>query len=567
MIDRLRLLSLFCLFFTVTVSSDGGAQTAIQFSKCSIQNVGYVRVERQIIYCGDKADPRRALKISYFWLDPYSASLLAAGRIEGRLRELLGGRPIVMNNEVSAALSDLIQKFGTAVGAHSTFNGDVEIVAEGNRRTRRIFKAGTVSAFGNDDSFIYDGLKEIYWPDIEAIVEMQTTNSFPRGYKSYVRQHKEGDILSTNSNYRLDTQNIMDAALYTRIFAKNIERRELENYEERLLKLRDLALTGSPRLYFPNGLEPDGPTDNLTDDTKAQKGQGQENSNETSRLTKPGNDLGDANGQGDERLKFLPNLADNKSVEALLYVTRDGMPSDFVAAYGVHESHAGELLGWSIVVIPRHPFLKIAIIENAAEVPTDYSFKHVVTTRERDTGLRDPAIAGPVDEVIIPYPPERLSYHERIVIPLSIEFRDHRSYGSVTPFENVTPSNEMYKALRRALDRLSKDDIVGGVELALPPKPKKLFFNNNPPVIKPAYAYGPRLSLKSALIEEREVPIRQSYPTTVMMVAGYAGQTCQYFTIAPMMIDGTAWGQSSKLRRGQIGNVSRPILFRETWRK
>ena len=48
--------------------------------------------------CSDEADPARALRIRYVWLDSTSTWLLLAGNIVGNLAKLVGNKPYVLKH-------------------------------------------------------------------------------------------------------------------------------------------------------------------------------------------------------------------------------------------------------------------------------------------------------------------------------------------------------------------------------------------------------------------------------------------------------------------------------------
>jgi hypothetical protein len=548
-----------CLGFGIAIlalplNSAAFGQAAIQLNPtCSIQNVvapaGTLKLENVIINCGKGADPRTALKVNYFWLDAFSAAQLLAGRNDARLRDLLDSRPVVLSNEVTEAFEELQKKFGTTIGSHSLFReyyDHFNTRVDAPRRSTRSFRTPADSYRSSDfhGVRVFDGMSPIYWPDVAAVREMTTTPQFPRGYRHYVRKpymNLAPIINSRRSLTRSDVSEIMNTTLISRVFFRNVSSAELDSYRDRLMEMKEAALAGSLKIEFPAGSAPRIPQSEPPQDDKAIEDW--------------------YRSQDRERISRLHELATNKTVSALQFITRDGMPADFLTAYGIQQDHANVPSGWGIVALPRRPFLQIAVVENTATTATDYDLVEFVVKRDRETKLRQPVPDSSPETRSIPFPQGRLSHHERVVIPLSIEFREHRKVGDKDRQESLDPDDATFALVRRGLTRIRDTHVIarddaGAPMTFFPPKPKELFDVSQPPQnIEPVYVYGPRYALHSAKLQGQQIPMRTAMVAGIYKVAGFDGGSCP---ILYYRVHGSSeWHKVGSVLRLAAGEVRR----------
>lgn len=512
----------FWIYFGLTCligSISAHAQTAFQLSTtCSIQNVlaphSNLTLENVTINCGKGAEPKTALKVQYYWLDATSATLLLAGRSNSRLTSLLGDRPVVITNDVTASFDDLRKRFGSTVSSHSQFSESysyVETYVKGIQGLAKSERQDLDRLRSTDFAGLkfFDGTGLLYWPDAAAARQMLSTPLFPAGYRHYVgtiSSHVKS-LLEKPEIDEGDLTDIMNALLLSRIFYKPLGMADLLSYDTRLIEMQRLAFSGKaiPKPSWGDLRDLQPPLPKWTGENTA------EIEAETARR--------------------LPELGRSRTLSALKYIGRDGLPSDFLFAYGSYGAHGDEEPIWSLFALPRKPFLQIAVIENAASTPTDYSLSQIITSRSSATSLRLPSDDSQVEQQSLPFVPGRLSHKERVVIPLALEFRKPEAL-SENEYSLPEPDEDSFRIVTDAVHQIPYGDVTGRhlgniSSGTYSPKTKSQFLTNQPPPpIERSYLYGPSYRIEYVVLDDMKIPIRPAKPAGVYMVAGYEGGSC-----------------------------------------
>jgi hypothetical protein len=469
------------------------ADSNLAIGNCNVQLIN--STAQSITVCPTAPNVSKAISVSYYWLDSSSASFLLANRIDARLASILGTEPFVLKTPAYDAFKELVDQFGSRI-PDSNFRGDhysINIVNQDGKTTELVKRPFSTLRSGAGASVkLYDAERPVYWPDLAAAKQMLMSPNFPTGYQHYFREMTGmgvyGDVdeimnrRPTSDSQRKELENLI---AYATSHWRKIDGAELARYSDDLREFAAEALRGNLISIGP-----------VSD-------------NERGIFENPS-----------LQLNQLVSIASQKSIRAMQFVARDGLPEEFLRVEGAYEGEHTDP-AWATVVHPPSLFLRIAVIENIAPTPANYPLASFSGSISAPRGLRAIQAHEQSDALTIPFPPGILAYQKRIVIPLSLEFR---SDSQPNAEDERTGRAFMQKALALLPGNTVRFPSPLGVSAAV--KAKRLFDGPVYETRHPDFLYGPRIELSSALIDGKDFPIRAPLERGVYTVAGFDGGSC-----------------------------------------
>lgn len=284
---------------------------------------------------------------------------------------------------------------------------------------------------------------------------------------------------------------------------KNLSRDDLARYNDKLETAR-VALLQDPDVFWSPNI-PQTSTLKLTESEQRQL------------------DQSDPDDVGKKmvalQIRKFPKLARSKSVSAMLHFTSYNWPNDFLQAYGIMEHHGGSSSGWSIVAPPRKLVLLVGVVENLGGSGAAFNLAGFSVLRSTRGDLR--TLSQDVDTTAeeLPFPLRRIGRGDRVVLPLRIELRQNT---------DVSPSSEQAERIANTLAPLPASEIlsVDNESDKKISKTTRSFRAPEVPSVHDTYIFGPNYTIKSMMIDDREIPIRQLDPNHIAMIAGFEGGSC-----------------------------------------
>jgi hypothetical protein len=332
---------------------------------------------------------------------------------------------------------------------------------------------------------IYNGTDDIFVTDIEAYRTVKDPNRWPSGYSMFYCPWSDASTW--------DERQIIESMCLWR-FAR---REDLQNYTA---KIRALVDQVTPRHLTA-----------VTYDVEKYAA------------------FVSRTGSGDDDAKpetyFSRRWLSHKAVEAMLFAGRNFWPQDFLAIYG-QQQICGD--GWTLTIMPREPFLQIAVLENTSkQEPLPLSTIRVQETH--DDGLRPPDRVVRWAPSSQPFPPGILLPGERLVIPLRIDFRRNREeIQSIDDRYDPALSERMHAFVCSRSRPVPHEDSEGKIVFSKIPS---AFTRPVEPKSQTAYTYGHELSLVSAVSGNAEIALRAYDPRQIFMVAGFETGSCPFLYV------------------------------------
>lgn len=293
------------------------------YSNCVVQ-LNNTTVYQSITVCPPESpSPAKAIRVTYFWLDSQSASYLMADKLDERLQTLLGRKPILLTNQVSDTLNDLINRFGSRVADYSKYNGSTQYVTtyiDGSNKKNAKELGKRSSSYYKQPRFgnvkVYDAEQPILWPDTKAVGTIQSTAEFPKDYQYYFRDGStqlidvsEPSIRRTlaRASYTNDDVELLEVALTSMLVHwRQTTKEEFRAYDANLQLLSETALKEKYR--FDTTIESiDQLPTNFYSMSESQQAAVLES-------------------QTQAQLRALISLAGNRSIGALQHFTEKGVP-------------------------------------------------------------------------------------------------------------------------------------------------------------------------------------------------------------------------------------------------
>lgn len=450
-------------------------------------------------------------RVTYLWLDARSASLLVAGALGPRLREVLGDRPIVLRNDVLSHFEELLRSFGSTIAEQADVARErLDLLVERDASRRR--SPSLVSSELTQDltrTFrdrvrIFDAESPIYFADLELLAAWGQWRAPPAGWRGYYRElYDPGDFASLARQSRFqddDRERLAGYVTGSFVLWRPVTADDLINHRTNLLRLRDRVLqTGllpyfSRSLRMPPGLSPEqlrAKYPNIPPDQAALR----------------------------EEMAGIVQVFQNRSIRFMRLASGDAPASDLMRLVGFQQGHGSSGAGnLSVLAQPRRLFMQVAVIESAVASNSPFPVSHV-------TVGSDGAPGGRID---LPVTTGQLGSGQRLVVPLQFQLRMDFDVGEGELRTSLAPDNAMYRLAQAALRSLPAGPLTG--------ISREAFAKHDPPVFRERIEYGPKVSLRSVRSEGREIPLRQydPDPAKVFLLAGFEGGSCPvlYVTFA-----------------------------------
>ncbi len=479
---------------------------------------------------GCPQDPDKALRVSYFWLDSNSFSLLHQGYTGGGLDQLFGQRPILINTKPNRAFSILLQEFGSLIDDSSKFSGDfIQLAVEGSQSQGENESEIAATTHGYRHRLgqryrVFDALDPIFMPELDAALALSYSSSWPEGFKrAYLSSYYYNsqlpqmsydgplalsdvqDVIDYRDTYN-DTSFASDVYLNTVLWRK-FTRDDLSSYEQRLREASAaLRPDHTSLLDIPMGA-----LKREDYDFVARSLEGQDSYSETLRM------------------KLLFSRTErSRSVQAMRHFISSNFPSDFMKVYGAPVHHVGEVLSWSFFALPRRPYVLVAAIENIGGAGALYDMPGFVVQNSVDDSLRVDGTTEFHEEEVVEFPPSRIGSGDIVVVPLKIALRNHTLHGREDGPESAQPrsNQKLENFFSQAVAFGDKLDLTKFRTSLVSQKDLQSFAVSETPNDTPDYIFGPSLRLNSAIVDGTQWPIRDFDANKTYMIAGFEGGSC-----------------------------------------
>jgi hypothetical protein len=453
------------------------------FGNCNIQ-IRAEKLENTTINVGRACpdDPNKSLRIAYYWIDGRAFSIMSQGLNHGRLKVLMGERPVILQNATYKTASEFISKFSSTMTS-SNFQGDYftfNLDAPGNsgQTFRGKFEALSKQTLS---ARIYNATSEFQSLDTDASTTALKSNRLAQGYSTYFIDTVGGlELESVDQSKR----GIEASGMFNRlVFWRYTTREELKEYTKTL-----------------NGIR--------------------------KRVTSP-----DMEALGHLPFERLASLGRNMSIDAMLHLTTKNWPPDFLVTLGRFTGH-GSLDKISLDIPPRRILILIAVIENVSESTSPFIINGIQARRLENDGLVRLAEAKPTIAETIPFPPERLARGERIIVPLRIEAQPNFTVGREDAPQVLLPDQTITKRALAMLKKYPPQQVFlsqpDGPGFLAPTKVNLDLQRVAIPATTNTYVFGPAYELESIVINQQPLRLRQIDPNKLTMVAGYLGGSCPH---------------------------------------
>ncbi len=452
------------------------------------------------------SEPAKALQVSYYWLGPHAASMLLNSQNYKPLRALVGEKPLVYQTETGAAMKSLIQKFGTPVERTNFANAygitgraqtNTEDPAEFHRRSDKYVPK--LKGFR-----IYDALDGIFLPDQTAFDDF-AKNQVPSRY-GVITKNEAFSVAPEGGNIREANEVFQNIA-----FWRPVLRSDLLDYFGNLKSFIDSRNAGGGLFGFPYDLQVDAPPP-----------PGVSESNEK-RLA-----------AWKAHIQQARDISRIQSVNAMLEITKNGLPSDFLFALGriSYEVHSQKSY-FTHIVPPRVPVLVIAVIQNVGREGSNYALSQVSVRKSQKEDLRTLAQDTSLLELKLPIVPNLFVPGASIVFPLEIQWHldlsertdDWSLFSGNSEWSLANASkSEIWDVIREIPSNVS---IYPKGLLSFQKRVSSIIAAGRIPKMEKAYLYGPRYEMVSATLDGKELPLRRINRNVVSISAeGFPAGSC-----------------------------------------
>ena len=251
--------------------------------------------------------------------------------------------------------------------------------------------------------------------------------------------------------------------------------------------------------------------------------------------------------RSDSNISYLQGVqhgpTERKVIDALLYITQEQMPSDFLLVLGGLAAHGG----WELNFQPREIEIEIAAVENSSTktisigdlgfAATDFRTLTSYDEATKKLGLGSKSIMKPLTSGL-------LRPGEKIVIPLRLAF--------VLKFDVKKCNSPQYRG-----DPIELQSGYSGMEKFH--KSRQSMQMNSLPSATPRYTLGPAWQIRSLAVDGLTIPIRQANFNGVNIYLGNEKGSCPF--VYTRSDDTGLWlGEGHVL----LGATSRLLERRET---
>jgi hypothetical protein len=457
------------------------AQQITTAGDCSavIQQVG----GNVTVNCYRDAGGGPKFRVTYYRLGGIGQSFLINGKLSPEWERHLGGQQAIVDNPVHDELRRLTERFGTEIGGPN-LSGRVAFVDGGDfygslgAYARSVDPGIETMQTDGGEMPVLDGTSgwrafapdELFIPDLAAADTLFNTRGWPDSYTLF------WGYWGTPVEW-VEPGRVLSVPTLWRYLTPA----DLEGYETRYAQ------------YLARGTE-------FADGNQA-----------------------DPNVGG-------PSVPEFPALEAVRYLTRNGMPEKFMVVEGSRASHSG----WQFTASTRGADLLIAILENVGERAIDVGAFRIdatdamtIRTFEETSRLLD--AAEPAERRL--WPPGVLRPGEKLVIPVRIELPIIDQF-----YDWVIASYRDIHAPGEAVRREAEATGAGTIDFVHPFDTENVLFTKarddlragEIPDLVRRFEYGPAWRIESVEIDGASYDFREHDPNNFILFAGGGVGSCPY---------------------------------------
>lgn len=492
------------------------AQEVTTYGDCSpvVQNVG----GDVTVVCYKDSDRKPKFRVVYYRLGGIGQSFLINGKLSPDWEKYLGGQQAIVNNTVHQEIRTITDRFGQEIwGSH--LSGKVAFeggefgmgLADYARQVDAGIAvsqsdAGAIPDLDPADGWRVFGPGRLFVPDLDAAESLFLRGALPAGYQVFW-----GNFSEPARWIEPGTQ--MTAPTLWR----SLNLGDLENYEARYDAYLGRALDISEDAQDASGLR-----------RRAERGR-----------------FANAGAEFEQGRRI-----EHRTLEALRYVARNGLPENFALVTGEPGAH----YGWSFTASTRGADLLVAVLENVGDQPMDVGAFSIaetgaMTLRRHDETQALLAAAAPVEKRL--WPPGVLVPGEKLVIPMRIEMPLLPQYFEwyASGYRENFAGGE---SIREEATSYGPQPIVfvhpyetGNALFAL--RAGDLPKGRIPELVE-RFEYGPAWAIRAVEVDGTTYDFRQHDPNNFILFAGGGIGSCPYvYTYRP---DGDIWVEENHFLLG-----------------
>ncbi|MFA3920558.1 hypothetical protein [Ruegeria hyattellae] len=461
------------------------------------------------VVCYKDSNQKPKFRVVYYRLGGIGQSFLINGKLSPEWEKYLGGQQAIVNNPIHKEIRTLTDRFGQEIWGSDLWGkvgfegGDFGMsLADYARQvdvgvTVSQGEAGAIPELRQGDGWNVFGQGLLFIPDLDAAESLFIRGAIPAGYAAFWGSSSE------SMRWVEQGQRMTAPTLW-----RSLNSADLENYEARYDAYLGRAL-------------------NISNDAKDMSSLRQRSDRGKFANAGAGFDHG--------------RRIEHRTLEALRYVARNGLPENYALVTGEPGVH----YGWSFTAHTRSADLLVAVLENVGDQPIDVGAFTIAETGEMT--LRRHAETQTLLEAATPvekrlWPPGVLASGEKLIIPVRIEmplipeyfdwiasgYRDNFADGEAirneavssgqTPIMFVHPSET-----GNALFALNAEDLPTG----------------RIPNLVERFEYGPAWAIRGLEIDGKTYDFRQHDPNNFILFAGGGIGSCPY--IYTYHSDGEIW--------------------------
>ncbi|MEP2096124.1 MAG: hypothetical protein ABJI95_22220 [Paracoccaceae bacterium] len=479
-----------------------------------VQNVG----GDVTVVCYRDSDQKPKFRVVYYRLGGIGQSFLINGKLSPEWEKYLGGQQAIVNNPIHEEIRILTDRFGQEIWGSDLWGkvgfegGDFGMsLADYARQVDAGIAvshgdAGAIPNLKPAEGWKVFGQGRLFVPDLKAADSLFLREALPADYEAFWGNSSEA-MKWVKPGHQMTAPTLW----------RSLNLADLDNYEARY------------DAYLGRALD-------ISNDAKDMSGLRQRSERGQFANTGAGYDAG--------------RRIEHRTLEALRYVARNGLPENYALVTGEPGVH----YGWSFTAHTRSADLLIAVLENVGDQPMDVGEFTVVETGEMT--LRQHAdtqalleVAAPVEKLL--WPPGVLAPGEKLIIPVRIEMPLMPEYFDwiAAGYQDNFAGGE---AIREEAVSLGKKQIVfvhpyetGNALFAL--RAGELPTGRIPELVE-RFEYGPAWEIRGLEIDGKTYDFRQHDPNNFILFAGGGIGSCPY--IYSYHSDGDIWVEENHFLLG-----------------
>lgn len=492
------------------------AQEVTTYGDCSpvVQNVG----GDVTVVCYKDQSQKPKFRVVYYRLGGVGQSFLLNGKLSPEWERYLGGQQAIVNNAVHKEIRFLTDRFGQRIGGNNLYGnvafegGDYGVgladYAKQVDANIKVFQgdAGDIPDLKANEGWRVFDEGQLFVPDIEAAETLFLKGGFPKGY------HAFWGTSTGPSEWVEDGVTLTAPTLWRPLTLSDLDR-----YEERYATYLGRALDISRDAGNQSELQ-----------QRAERG------------------LFANAGAG----YSIDYKIEHQRLEALRYLSRNGLPEGFAVVRGEPGAH----YGWAFSVNTRSADLLVAVLENVGDQVMDVGAFTIaqtdsLTLRRHDETQALLSKAEPVDQRL--WPPGVLAPGEKLVIPVRIEMPLFpESYDWV--LDGYRTAYKSGESIREDAHTNGKQPIMFvhpfATDNALFTLDPKQMPKGRIPDLEERFEYGPAWAIQAVEVDGTTYDFRQHDPNNFILFAGGGIGSCPY--VYTYHTDGDVWVEENHLLLG-----------------